>query len=395
MRLLFVLKLSSKYSLGKGEMVNIKTILENVIENGASDLHINVGMPPILRRNTELSELDFPAISNEDAKEMVLSMIGPNRFKKFEENKDLDFSTNLEDGHRFRVNAHFQRDTIAIAFRVIPNQIPAIDDLHLPPIAKELADLPRGLVLVTGHTGSGKSTTLAAMIDLINTKYRKRIVTMEDPIEYMIENKNSMIEQREIGSDCPEFASGLKHVLRQDPDIIMVGEMRDLETTGSTVTAAETGHLVFSTLHTINASQTIERIIDIYPAAQQNQIRTMLANTLQAVLSQTLFKRIDEPGMVPCTEILLCTSAVRNCIRENRIYEIPNIIETSRRLGMQNLDNSIADMYFKGYIDRDDAIMRSSNPAKMEKTLVPVDEFEVVQPPEEVEEAEEAAVPQQ
>jgi len=395
LRLLFVLKLSSKYSLGKGEMVNIKTILENVIENGASDLHINVGMPPILRRNTELSELDFPAISNEDAKEMVLSMIGPNRFKKFEENKDLDFSTNLEDGHRFRVNAHFQRDTIAIAFRVIPNQIPAIDDLHLPPIAKELADLPRGLVLVTGHTGSGKSTTLAAMIDLINTKYRKRIVTMEDPIEYMIENKNSMIEQREIGSDCPEFASGLKHVLRQDPDIIMVGEMRDLETTGSTVTAAETGHLVFSTLHTINASQTIERIIDIYPAAQQNQIRTMLANTLQAVLSQTLFKRIDEPGMVPCTEILLCTSAVRNCIRENRIYEIPNIIETSRRLGMQNLDNSIADMYFKGYIDRDDAIMRSSNPAKMEKTLVPVDEFEVVQPPEEVEEAEEAAVPQQ
>jgi twitching motility protein PilT len=377
-------------------MVNIKTILENVIEHGASDLHINVGMPPILRRNTELTELDFPAISNEDAKEMVLSMIGPNRYKKFEEYKDLDFSTNLDDGHRFRVNAHFQRDTIAIAFRVIPNQIPLIDDLHLPPIVKELTDLPRGLVLVTGHTGSGKSTSLAAMIDVINTKYRKRVVTLEDPIEYMLENKNSMIEQREIGSDCTAFASGLKHVLRQDPDIIMVGEMRDLETTGSTVTAAETGHLVFSTLHTINASQTIERIIDIYPAAQQNQIRTMLANTLQAVLSQTLFRRIDEPGMVPCTEILLCTSAVRNCIRENRIYEIPNIIETSRRLGMQNLDNSIADMYFKGYIDREEAIMRSSNPAKMEKTLVPAEEFEVVQEPQEQEqEEEEAAVMQQ
>jgi twitching motility protein PilT len=374
-------------------MVNIKTILENVIEHGASDLHINVGMPPTLRRNTELTELDFPAISNEDAREMVLSMIGPDRYKKFEENKDLDFSTNLDDGHRFRVNAHFQRDTIAIAFRVIPNQIPLIDDLHLPPIVKELTDLPRGLVLVTGHTGSGKSTSLASMIDVINTKYRKRIVTLEDPIEYMIENKNSMVEQREIGSDCPHFASGLKHVLRQDPDIIMVGEMRDLETTGSTITAAETGHLVFSTLHTINASQTIERIIDIYPAAQQNQIRTMLANTLQAVLSQTLFKRIDEPGMVPCTEVLLCTSAVRNCIRENRIYEIPNIIETSRRLGMQNLDNSITDMYFKGYIDRDEAIMRSSNPAKMEKTLVPVDEFEVVQKPQEAE--EETAVLQQ
>jgi twitching motility protein PilT len=375
-------------------MVSIKTILENVIEHGASDLHINVGMPPILRRNTELIELDFPAISNEDAKEMVLSMIGPNRYKKFEENKDLDFSTNLDDGHRFRVNSHFQRDSIAISFRVIPNQIPLIDDLHLPPIVKELTDLPRGLVLVTGHTGSGKSTSLAAMIDVINTKYRKRIITLEDPIEYMIENKNSMIEQREMGADCTTFASGLKHVLRQDPDIIMVGEMRDLETTGSTVTAAETGHLVFSTLHTINASQTIERIIDIYPAAQQNQIRTMLANTLQAVLSQTLFRRIDEPGMVPCTEILLCTSAVRNCIRENRIYEIPNIIETSRRLGMQNLDNSITDMYFKGYIDRDEAIMRSSNPAKMEKTLVPTDGFEVDEQPQE-EEQEEAAVMQQ
>ena len=378
-------------------MVNIKTILENVIEHGASDLHINVGMPPILRRNTELTELDFPAISNEDAKEMVLSMIGPDRYKKFEENKDLDFSTNLDDGHRFRVNAHYQRDSIAISFRVIPNQIPALDHLHLPAIVKDLTDLPRGLVLVTGHTGSGKSTSLAAMIDVINTKYRKRIVTLEDPIEYMLENKNSMIEQREIGDDCPSFASGLKHVLRQDPDIIMVGEMRDLETTGSTVTAAETGHLVFSTLHTINASQTIERIIDIYPAAQQNQIRTMLANTLQAVLSQTLFRRVDEPGMVPCTEILLCTSAVRNCIRENRIYEIPNIIETSRRLGMQNLDNSITDMYFKGYIDRDEAIMRSSNPAKMEKTLVPVDEFEAVQEPqdEQEDEEQETAVMQQ
>lgn len=362
-------------------MIDVKTILADVIDNGASDLHINVGMPPILRRNTELIELDFPAISNEDAKEMVLSMVGPDKFKKIEVNKDLDFSTSIDDGHRFRVNAHFQRDTIAISFRVIPNQIPAIDNLHLPPVVKELTDLPRGLVLVTGHTGSGKSTTLAAMVELINTKYGKRIITLEDPIEYMIENKECMIEQREIGADCPDFASGLKHVLRQDPDIIMVGEMRDLETTGSTVTAAETGHLVFSTLHTINAAQTIERIIDIYPAAQQNQIRTMLANTLQAVISQTLFRRVDEPGMVPCTEILLCTSAVRNCIRENRIYEIPNIIETSRRLGMQNLDNSIADLYFQGYIDREEAIMRSSNPGKMEKTLLPADEFEVVQPP--------------
>jgi twitching motility protein PilT len=362
-------------------MIDIKNILAEVIENDASDLHINVGMPPVLRRNTELVELDFAPVSNEDAKEMVVSMVGPEKFKKVDENKDLDFSTSIDDGHRFRVNAHYQRDTLAISFRVIPNQIPNIENLHLPPVVKELTDLPRGLVLVTGHTGSGKSTTLAAMVELINSKYCKRIITMEDPIEYMIENKECMIEQREIGADCPNFASGLKHALRQDPDIIMVGEMRDLETTGSTITAAETGHLVFSTLHTINAAQTIERIIDIYPAAQQNQIRTMLANTLQAVVSQTLFKRVDEPGMVPCTEILLCTSAVRNCIRENRIYEIPNIIETSRRLGMQNLDNSITDLYFQGYIDREEAIMRSSNPAKMEKTLVPVEEFDIVEKP--------------
>jgi twitching motility protein PilT len=229
--------------------------------------------------------------------------------------------------------------------------------------------LPRGLVLVTGHTGSGKSTTLAAMIGLINSTWRKRIITLEDPIEYAFENNLSMIEQREIGSDCPDFASGLRHALRQDPQVILVGEMRDLETTSATITAAETGHLVLSTLHTINAAQTVERIIDIYPAQQQNQIRTMVANTLQAVISQTLFKRIDKPGMIPAVEILLCNSAVRNCIRENRIYEIPNIISTSRKLGMQDMDTSIAEIYFKGYIDRNDAIACSTHPQKMEKLL--------------------------
>lgn len=363
-------------------MLDIKVILAGAIEKSASDVHINVGLPPILRRNTELIDMEFSAVSSEDAKEMVVAMVGPERYNVFKEKQDLDFSTTLDDGHRFRVNAHYQKETIAISFRVIPNEIPSIDDLHLPPIVKELTDLPRGLVLVTGHTGSGKSTTLASLVGVINTKYRKRIITLEDPVEYALENKMCMIEQREIGADCPDFASGLRHVLRQDPDIIMVGEMRDLETTSSTITAAETGHLVFSTLHTINASQTIERVIDIYPANQQGQIRTMLANTLQAVISQTLFKRIDEAGMVPGAEILLCTSAVRNCIRENRIYEIPNIVETSRRVGMQTMDSSIADMYFKGYIDREEAIVRSNNPGKMEKTLTPSEEFEPVQAPE-------------
>ncbi|MHC4624047.1 MAG: type IV pilus twitching motility protein PilT, partial [Planctomycetota bacterium] len=208
-------------------MPDIKPILTQAIEKGASDLHINVGMPPVLRRNTELIITDFPVIGEEDAKQMVLQMVGKDRFKKLEETRDLDFSTTLDDGNRFRVNAHYQRETIGISFRVIPNEIPLIDSLNLPPIVKDLAELPRGLVLVTGHTGSGKSTTLAAMIGLINKGIAKRIITLEDPVEYALENECCMIEQREIGSDCPDFASGLRHVLRQDPDIIMVGEMRD------------------------------------------------------------------------------------------------------------------------------------------------------------------------
>jgi len=354
-------------------MLDVKSILAWAIEAEASDVHINVTMPPVLRRNTELIIMDLPLVTDEDARQMVLDMVGPEKFRKFEVNRDIDFSTCLDSSHRFRVNAHYQRETIAISFRVIPSLVPTIDDLNLPPIVKELTDLPRGLVLVTGHTGSGKSTTLAAMIGLINSKYKKRIITLEDPVEYALENNQGMIEQREIGSDCPDFASGLRHVLRQDPDIIMVGEMRDLETTSSTITAAETGHLVFSTLHTVNAPQTVERIIDIYPANQQNQIRTMLANTIQAVISQTLFRRVDRPGMVPCVEILLCTSAVRSCIRENRIYEIPNIIETSRRFGMQNMDYSITQMYSGGFIDREEAISWSTNPAKMAKTLAPLE----------------------
>jgi len=350
-------------------MVDIKTILSEGVKAGASDVHINVGLPPVIRKDTELVSLDFPVVSNADAREMVLSLVGPKRLQQFEEHKDLEFSASTDDGHRFRVNSHYQRQTIAISFRIIPNQIPSIDELNLPSVVKHLADSPRGLVLVTGHTGAGKSTTLAALVDSINSSVKKHIITLEDPIEYALENKQSMIEQREIGFDCPAFAGGLRHALRQDPDVLMVGEMRDLETTSATITAAETGHLVFSTLHTMNASQTVERIIDIYPADQQNQIRTMLANTLQAIVSQTLFRRIDQPGMVPCVEVLLCTSAVRNCIRENRIYEIPNIIQTSRKLGMQGMDNSIADMFARGFIDRREAITRSTDPAKMEKIL--------------------------
>jgi twitching motility protein PilT len=352
-------------------------MLAQAIDHGVSDVHVNVTMPPIVRINTELVEMDLPVMTEKDVEQMVLDMIGQEKFKKLQATRDLDFSTMIDDGTRFRVNAHYQRESMAISFRAISNNIPELEDLHLPEIVSELINLPRGLILVTGHTGSGKSTSLASMINRINHQKSKRIVTLEDPIEYAMKNDQCMIEQREIGSDCTDFSSGLRHVLRQDPDIILVGEMRDLETTSSTITAAETGHLVFSTLHTVNASQTVERIIDIYPSGQQNQIRAMLSNTLQAVISQTLFKRIDKPGMVPCTEILLCTSAVRNCIREGRVFELPNVIETSKKYGMRSMDDSIAEMYSRGYLDREEAIARSSSPGKMEKRLEPASNIKV------------------
>jgi twitching motility protein PilT len=353
------------------EKTNIKQLLANAVKAGASDLHINVGMPPVHRIHTELILTKDEAITAKQSQDMVLEMVGPQRYKEFEHERDLDFSTTIEGGYRFRVNAHYQKETVALSFRLIPNKIPDIKTINVPKAIIELTNLPRGLVLVTGQTGSGKSTTLAAMIGLINNTTSKRIITMEDPIEYAFDNDKCMIEQREIGADCPTFASGLKHALRQDPEVILVGEMRDLETTSATITAAETGHLVFSTLHTMNAAQTIERAIDIYPAGQQNQIRAMLSNTLQAVISQTLFKRIDKPGMVPGIEIMICNPAIRNCIRENRIHEIPNIITTSRKMGMQEMDMSIAELFFKGMISKEDALTSATNAARMEKTIAP------------------------
>ncbi|MCL4211337.1 MAG: PilT/PilU family type 4a pilus ATPase [Phycisphaerales bacterium] len=275
---------------------------------------------------------------------------------------DLDFSYEVQGLARYRVNAHMSRTGIGLAMRAIKTKVPPLADLNLPEVISRLTYLPRGLVLVTGDTGSGKSTTM-------NDRYRKHIITLEDPIEYTFESNRCLIEQRELGHDMPTFASGLKHALRQDPDIILVGEMRDLETTALAISAAETGHLVLSTLHTVNASQTVERIIDMYPAGQQNQIRSMLSNTLQAVVSQTLFSRIDKPGMVPAIEVLLCTPAVRNLIRENRTFEIPNVIDTNRALGMISLDNAIAELYFNGMIGREDAIAQAAFPDKLERQL--------------------------
>ena len=350
--------------------MDLKTILNKAIEQEASDILIIVGMPPIIRINTELIMLkDFGDVDAATAQQMLCSIVDDEKIKEVNEKRDIDFSITAENGTRFRVNAHYQKGSLAMAMRLIKSVIPDIESLGLPATVRDLAHLPRGLVLVTGPTGSGKSTTLASLIEEINRSYSRHIITIEDPVEFDLASNASVIEQREIGMDCPNFASGLRHVLRQDPDVILVGEMRDLETTSATITAAETGHLVFSTLHTVNASRTVERIIDIYPASQQTQIRTMLANTLQAVISQTLLQRADQQGMIPAIEIMMCNSAVRNCIRDSWVCEIPNIIETGQRLGMQSLDQSIGQMLLDGFITEQEALAKCSDPVRMQKLI--------------------------
>jgi twitching motility protein PilT len=322
-----------------------------------------------MRVHTVMTPMDYPVLTREGMDKILEGMTNEKQREMFKVGMDLDFSFEVPGLARYRVNAHIMRGGVGLALRAIKTKVPPLADLNLPEVISRLTYLPRGLVLVTGDTGSGKSTTLAAMIQAMNDRYRKHIITLEDPIEYTFESSRCLIEQRELGANMPSFSSGLKHALRQDPDIILVGEMRDLETTALAISAAETGHLVLSTLHTINASQTVERIVDMYPAGQQNQIRSMLSNTLQAVVSQTLFSRIDQPGMAPAVEVLLCTPAVRNLIRESRTFEIPNVIDTNRHLGMISLDNAIAELYFNGMISREDAIAQAAFPDKLERQL--------------------------
>lgn len=350
--------------------MKLHEILEEAYHADASDIHLVAGHPPVMRVHQVMTPMDYPILSPETSRAMFEEMVPKAMLPVFEETKDVDFSFQVEGLARYRVNAHSQKAAVGLAMRMIKTQVPPLADLHLPEVIARLTYLPRGLVLVTGDTGSGKSTTLAAMIQAMNQRYRKHIITLEDPVEYTFESDKCVIEQRELGQDMPTFASALKHALRQDPDIILVGEMRDLETTALAITAAETGHLVLSTLHTVNASQTVDRIIDMYPAGQQNQIRSMLGNTLQAVISQTLFTRIDRPGMVPAVEVLLCTPAVRNIIREARTYEIANVIETNRAIGMTSLDTSISELYFNGLISKEDAVAQAAHPDKLERQLV-------------------------
>ena len=349
--------------------MNLQQILKTAYEADASDVHPTAGQPPTTRVHQVMTPMEFPVISPQTARQFFEEMAPKESQEIFERQKDSDFSYEIPGLARYRVNAHLQRGAGGMAMRMIKTKVPPLANLNLPEVIARLTYLPRGLVLVTGDTGSGKSTTLAAMIQAMNERYRKHIITLEDPVEYTFKSDKCLIEQRELGQDMPSFASGLKHCLRQDPDIILVGEMRDLETTALAISAAETGHLVLSTLHTVNASQTVERIIDMYPAGQQNQIRSMLSNTLQAVVSQTLFSRTDVAGMVPAVEVLLCTPAVRNLIREARTFEIPNVIETNRAIGMCSLDTAIASLYFNGMISRDDAIAQAAFPDKLDRQL--------------------------
>jgi twitching motility protein PilT len=332
-------------------MTYIDEVLSKVAtEEGVSDVHVTVGVPIVLRKHGELIYFDEKKLMPDDTKDIVKSLMSDIQYKEYEEKGELDFSYSVPGSQRFRVNAYHQRNTCCVALRCISATVPPMETLGLPPIVSELANRNSGLVLVTGPTGSGKSTTLASIVDKINNTKKKHIITLEDPIEYLFRHNMSIVNQREIGSDTRSFANALRASLREDPDVILVGEMRDYETISIALTAAETGHLVLSTLHTIGAAATIDRIVDIFPPSQQGQIKVQLASTLQAVISQQLLKRADKPGRVVATEVLVATNAIRNLIREGKNHQINNSIKTGSMNGMMLMDDSLMKLYKNGKI---------------------------------------------
>ena len=332
-------------------------LLRAVVDNDASDLHLATGRPPVLRVHGSLVDIDGPVLTGQDTRRLIYGVLTDSQKQKYEETKDLDFSLSIGNMHRFRVNVHFQRNTVAAAFRSISSSIRNFRDLNLPvAVMENLARRPSGFVLVTGPTGSGKSTTLAAVIDMINEERACHIITVEDPIEYLHQHKTALIEQREIGQDTDTFAHALKFALRQDPDVLMIGEMRDLETMSAAITAAETGHLVFSTLHTSDVVQTVDRIVDVFPPHQQEQVRIQLAAVLEGVLCQKLLPS-TRGGRVIAVEVMIATDAVRNLVREAQTHQIPTTIEASGRLGMQTMDRAIIELCKKGIISRDVAVL--------------------------------------
>ncbi|MEM3422999.1 MAG: type IV pilus twitching motility protein PilT [Nitrososphaeria archaeon] len=336
--------------------MDIRTIFDLAVKHSASDIHIQAGTPPILRIHKKLIPIDAPPLTASDTREMIYQILTDKQKEAFEKNLELDFSYGLEGLTRFRVNIFWQRNSVAGVFRRIPYEIPDLDSLGVPRVAHSIIKEERGLILVTGPTGHGKSTTLAAMIDEINKNEYKNIITIEDPIEYLFKHKRSIIVQREVGTDTLSFPLALRSSLREDPDIILVGEMRDLETIATALTAAETGHLVFATLHTNSASQSIDRIVDIFPPHQQEQVKTQLSSVLLAIFSQQLIPKRSGDGLVLASEVLIATPAVRTLIREGKTHLIPSTLQTSAGIGMQSMEKSLQDLYVRGLIDRDTAL---------------------------------------
>lgn len=334
----------------------IENLLRAAFELKASDIHLTVGTPPIVRINGELKRYGKEMLRPADTEEMAKAIIPDHLWTTLKEQGELDFSYGISGVSRFRINAFHQRSCIAMAVRIVPTKIPTIDELELPSILKKIAEKQQGLVLVTGPTGSGKSTTLAAMIDYMNETMRKHIITLEDPIEYLHKHRLSIIDQREVGFDTRNFANGLRSALRQDPDVILVGEMRDLETIHTAITAAETGHLVLGTLHTSSATSTIDRIVDVFPPSQQAQIRIQLASVLVSIISQRLFPTADKKGQKAAMEILINNSAIANLIRSEKVHQIPNVLQTSKGSGMQLLSSSVKDLVQAGQIAREVAL---------------------------------------
>ncbi len=335
------------------ELASLRGLLQLATDQRASDLHLTVGQPPILRLHGELTRVDLPNLRPADTSEMLDEVANELQRANFAENGEVDFSMSLPGIGRFRVNAFKQRGAIGMACRLIPQEIPKIDTLGLPQIVGELCNRRNGLILVTGPTGSGKSTTLAAIIDKINQERAEHILTIEDPIEFLHRHKRSIVNQREVGADTKSYANGLRAALREDPDVILIGEMRDLETTTAAVSAAETGHLVLATLHTPGAAQTVDRILDIFPPYQQQQIRTQLALVLQSVISQQLLKRSDGQGRAVASEVLIVTPAIRNLIREGKVHQIGSMMQTGSKFGMQTMEQSLQALFQRGIITKE------------------------------------------
>jgi len=350
--------------------IDINELLKALVEAGGSDLHLRVGIPPVFRVDGRLiRQNDFPIIKENDTLKIFEQITTEEQRERFYNDKELDFAHALSDFARFRINVLWQRKTISIACRMVPFEVPTIDDLELPQICKNLILQPRGLILVTGPTGVGKSTTMAAMVRHLNENRYCNIICIEDPIEYQHRDIKSIIAQRELGDDTKSFRTALVHALRHDPDVIVLGEMRDLDTISTAITAAETGHLVMSTLHTTDAPQTIDRLIDIFPPHQQNQIRIQLSQEILAILSQTLLPRASGKGRIAAFEIVVVNPAIRNLIRESRTFEIPSYIQLHKGGGMQSLDEALADLVNRGTITRKEAMLRSSNEKRLMKLV--------------------------